>query len=135
MLQVDHWGIRYEPHAVTWILMPETFRGLWKQRLRWAMGVQVVLKYARDMNHWRSRRMWGIFTEFLLSVSWAYTIVLVSALWLLGRFIALPAYIHVASPIPGWAGVVIGTTCLMQIGLSLILDLTTTIDLGACTFG
>jgi biofilm PGA synthesis N-glycosyltransferase PgaC len=122
-MEINHWDVRYEPHAMIWILMPETFGGLWRQRLRWAMGgVQVVLKYTRDMNRWRSRRMWGIFAEFLLSIGWAYSIVIVVALWLLGCIVPLRPFIHVASPIPGWAGVVIGTTCLLQIGLSLILD-------------
>jgi biofilm PGA synthesis N-glycosyltransferase PgaC len=122
-MEIRHWDVRYEPHALIWILMPETFSGLWRQRLRWAMGgVQVALKYTRDMNRWRSRRMWGIFTEFLLSISWAYSIVLVVALWLLGWIVPLPPFIHVASPIPSWAGVVIGTTCLLQIGVSLVLD-------------
>src|ERR1700733_5580057 len=37
-LQMRHWEIRYEPNALCWILMPETLRGLWKQRLRWAQG-------------------------------------------------------------------------------------------------
>ena len=46
-MQIKHWDVRYEPHALVWILMPETFKGLWRQRLRWAMGgVQVVLKYS-----------------------------------------------------------------------------------------
>jgi biofilm PGA synthesis N-glycosyltransferase PgaC len=122
-LEIRHWDVRYEPHALVWILMPETFAGLWSQRLRWAMGgVQVVLKYAREMNHWPSRRMWGIFVEFLLSISWAYSIVIMVALWLIGRIVPLPAFVHVASPTPGWSGIVIGTTCLLQIAVSLILD-------------
>ena len=122
-MQIKHWDVRYEPHALVWILMPETFKGLWTQRLRWAMGgVQVVLKYSRDLNQWRTRRMWGIFIEFLISISWAYSILIVTVLWLLGLFFALPSYIQVASPIPGFAGVVIGTTCLIQIGVALILD-------------
>jgi biofilm PGA synthesis N-glycosyltransferase PgaC len=122
-MQIRHWDVRYEPHAMVWILMPETLSGLWKQRLRWAMGgVQVVLKYARDINQWKTRRMWGIFIEFLTSITWAYSILIVTTLWILGLFLPLPDFIRVASPIPGWAGVVIGTTCLMQIGLSLILD-------------
>ena len=37
-LQMNYWDIRFEPHALCWILMPETLRGLWKQRLRWAQG-------------------------------------------------------------------------------------------------
>jgi biofilm PGA synthesis N-glycosyltransferase PgaC len=122
-MQIKHWDVRYEPHALVWILMPETFKGLWRQRLRWAMGgVQVVLKYSRDLNQWRTRRMWGIFIEFLISISWAYSILIVTVLWVLGLFFALPPYIQVASPIPGWAGVVIGTTCLIQIGVALLLD-------------
>jgi biofilm PGA synthesis N-glycosyltransferase PgaC len=122
-LEIRHWDVRYEPHASVWILMPETFKGLWNQRLRWAMGgFQVVLKYARDIRRWRSRRMWGIFIEFVLSISWAYAILLVTSLWLLGQVVPLPDDIHVASPLPGWSGVVIGTTCLTQIFVSLLLD-------------
>jgi poly-beta-1,6-N-acetyl-D-glucosamine synthase len=122
-MELRHWDIRYEPHAMVWILMPETLRGLWKQRLRWAMGgVQVVQKFAGDMNRWGSRRMWGIFAEFVLSISWAYSMLLVTTLWAVGLVIQLPAYIQVASPIPSWSGVVVGTTCLLQTGLSLALD-------------
>jgi biofilm PGA synthesis N-glycosyltransferase PgaC len=122
-MQIRHWDVRYEPHASVWILMPETLGGLWRQRLRWAMGgFQVVIEHARDIGQWRTRRMWGIFIEFLLSISWAYSILLVTSLWVVGRFVALPPYIRVASPIPGWAGVVIGTTCLLQIAVSLLLD-------------
>jgi biofilm PGA synthesis N-glycosyltransferase PgaC len=122
-MEIRHWDVRYEPHASVWILMPETFKGLWNQRLRWAMGgFQVVLKYARDIRRWRTRRMWGIFVEFLLSISWAYAILLVTSVWLLGLVVTLPPYIKVASPLPGWSGVVIGTTCLLQIAVSLLLD-------------
>ena len=122
-MEIRHWDIRYEPHALVWILMPETLSGLWKQRLRWAVGgVQVAHKFARDLGKWRSRRMWGILAEYLLSVSWAYSIALTATLWLLGLVVSLPSGLRVASPIPGWTGVIIGTTCLLQIGLSLLFD-------------
>ena len=53
-LQRAGWDIRFEPNALVWILMPETFTGLWKQRLRWAMGgAQVLLKiwmYSLNLN-------------------------------------------------------------------------------------
>lgn len=39
-LQLRHWDIFFEPRALCWILMPETLRGLWKQRLRWAQGAR-----------------------------------------------------------------------------------------------
>lgn len=44
-LQRAGWDVHFEPHALVWILMPESLEGLWKQRLRWAMGgAQVLLK-------------------------------------------------------------------------------------------
>ena len=122
-MQIRHWDVRYEPHARVWILMPETLRGLWRQRLRWSMGgFQVALRYARDIRQWRTRRMWGIFLEFALSIFWAYSILLVTSLWVVNAFFPLPSYIRMASPVPGWSGVVIGTTCLLQIAVSLVLD-------------
>lgn len=39
-LQLRRWSVFYEPRALCWILMPETLRGLWKQRLRWAKGAR-----------------------------------------------------------------------------------------------
>ncbi|WP_233420675.1 poly-beta-1,6-N-acetyl-D-glucosamine synthase [Xenorhabdus nematophila] len=47
-LQLHHWSIFFEPRAICWILMPETLRGLWRQRLRWAQGGAEVFseKYA-----------------------------------------------------------------------------------------
>ncbi|NDG02487.1 MAG: glycosyltransferase, partial [Synechococcaceae bacterium WBB_34_004] len=46
-LQRAGWRVAYEPQALVWILMPETLRGLWKQRLRWAEGgIQVLLANA-----------------------------------------------------------------------------------------
>ena len=38
-LQLRHWDIFFEPRALCWILMPETLKGLWKQRLRWAQAI------------------------------------------------------------------------------------------------
>ena len=37
-VQLAGWRVVYEPNAIVWILMPETLRGLWRQRLRWAEG-------------------------------------------------------------------------------------------------
>lgn len=122
-LQISHWDIRYEPKALCWILMPETLGGLWKQRLRWAMGgVQVLLKYLPALLHWRKRRMWLIYLEFLVSVLWAYAMGLVFFLWGLGLVFDLPPSLRVPTILPGWNGVVIGSTCLLQIGISLLLD-------------
>lgn len=122
-LQLDHWDIRYEPNALCWILMPETLRGLWRQRLRWAQGgAEVLLRYTRQLGLWKSRRMWGIYAEYLTSVIWSYSMIVILALWTLGWFVDLPDELTIPTLIPSWGGVILGMTCLLQFALSLILD-------------
>jgi biofilm PGA synthesis N-glycosyltransferase PgaC len=124
-LQLRHWDVRFEPKALCWILTPESLKGLWTQRVRWAMGgVQVVMKHFR-MQHifvWKSRRMWPVMLEYILSVGWAYAMLSVAVLWLLGFVIELPPDLQVKTLLSGWAGVILGTTCLLQIAVSLALD-------------
>ncbi|MBB3228643.1 biofilm PGA synthesis N-glycosyltransferase PgaC [Luteibacter sp. Sphag1AF] len=122
-LQMRHWDIRYEPNALCWILMPETVRGLWKQRLRWAQGgSEVLLRYDRALMRWRQRRMWPVALEYLLSLLWAYDMAAIVTLWILGKFITLPPVLHVDTLLPHWHGVVLGATCLIQFFVSLIVD-------------
>lgn len=76
-LQRDHWLVRYEPHAMAWILMPETLKGLWRQRLRWAQGgAEVLMRHAPVFLHWRERRMWPIALDTAASIVWAYMVFL-----------------------------------------------------------
>jgi biofilm PGA synthesis N-glycosyltransferase PgaC len=121
-LQLRHWAVRFEPHALCWILMPETLAGLWKQRLRWAMGgSQAILKYRFIFREWRLRRMWPIYLEYVTSVFWAYAMGLVIVLWAAGLFVTMPLRWQITI-VPGWHGVLIGSTCLLQILLALVLD-------------
>jgi len=122
-LQLNHWDIRYEPNALCWILMPETYKGLWRQRLRWAQGaVEVSLRYWRDLLRWKSRRMWVVGLELIVSTIWAYTIGAIFLLWVIGLMTPLdPPYV-VSSMLPGWAGVMLGSTCLIQFAVSLAID-------------
>src|SRR5581483_11357219 len=120
-LQMRHWDIRFEPNALCWILMPETMIGLWRQRLRWAQGgMEALLQYGQKMFSWRRRRMWGVCVEYLTSILWAYGMALVFLLWLMKSLVPLP--VPAPSMVPGWNGVVLGTTCLVQFAVSLIID-------------
>lgn len=122
-LQLRHWDVRFEPAALCWILMPETFRGLWRQRLRWSMGgTQVLFGRRAVFGQWRHRRMIPVYIEYFTSVLWAYTMAAVILLWIAGQFVQIPAPWHVNTLIPGWHGVVIGTTCLLQFAVSMFLD-------------
>lgn len=121
-LQTNHWDIRFEPHALCWILMPETLRGLWKQRLRWAMGgIQVIQKFSMVLRTWRLRRMVAVYFEYAISVFWAYSMALVMGIWFAGLFVTMPLRWQITI-VPGWHGMLIGTTCLLQILTSMFLD-------------
>ncbi len=122
-LQLNHWDVRFEPRALCWILMPETIRGLWKQRLRWAIGGdQALLRYMPRVIHWKSRRMWGVCLEYFISIIWGYTVLTVVILWLLSFLVKLPDNIVVVSLIPTWPGMVLAMTCLLQFAVSMFLD-------------
>jgi len=123
-LQRDHWSIFYEPRALCWILMPETIRGLWKQRLRWAQGgAEVFRKNLRSIWVWRNRRLWPLVFEFCMSVVWAFTFSVSILLWGLGHFVTLPELLKVAALIPpGFTGMVLAFTCLAQFGTSILID-------------
>ncbi len=122
-LQLAHWDIRFEPRALCWILMPETLRGFLKQRLRWAVGGgEAIKKYSWQIFSWKSRRMWGIYGEYLASVAWSYTMAILVGIWFAGLFFHLPPGQTSISWIPHWPGLVLGLTCLLQIAVSLLLD-------------
>jgi len=122
-LQLDHWDVRYEPNALCWILMPETLRGLWRQRLRWAQGgAEVLIRYFKHLLSWRKRRMWPIYMELVTSILWSYLMATAAVLWFVGLFLVLPDYLVITSLIPDWYGVVLGFTCLLQFGVSLMID-------------
>lgn len=122
-LQMRHWDVRFEPNALCWILMPETLGGLWRQRLRWAMGgTQVLFGQRGRFGSWRHRRMVPVYLEYFVSVLWAYSMALVILLWMIGFFVALPSAWQIQTLLPGWNGMVIGTTCLLQFAVSMLLD-------------
>jgi biofilm PGA synthesis N-glycosyltransferase PgaC len=124
MLQADHWSIQYEPDALCWILMPETFKGLWKQRLRWAQGgAEVFLKQIRQMFVWNRRRMWGVTIEYCLSLTWAWALAMTFVLWSVGKFVAMPEGLNVPTiQPPAFWGLILATTCLIQFVVSLVID-------------
>ena len=122
-MQTNYFDVRYEPNALCWILMPETLKGLWKQRLRWAQGgAEVLIKFKSIFLHIKKRRMWPVYAELVVSIAWAYVMCAIFVLWLLGHFINLPAYLYIKTLIPGWNGVILAMTCLLQFAVSLFID-------------
>jgi biofilm PGA synthesis N-glycosyltransferase PgaC len=123
-LQRAGWDVRFEPNALVWILMPETLRGLWKQRLRWAMGgAQVLLKNIDAAVVPAQSFLWPLLLEMCVSVVWSYAMLLLTVAWLLGLALPAGAVPVVGSPLsPQGAGLVLGATCLLQFAFSKWLD-------------
>ncbi|MFW7342167.1 poly-beta-1,6-N-acetyl-D-glucosamine synthase [Pollutimonas sp. H1-120] len=123
-LQLDHWSIFYEPRALCWILMPETLRGLWKQRLRWAQGgAEVFLKNLRSIWVWHHRRLWPLMAEFGLSTLWAFAFAISVVLWIVNQFTPLPNNLHIANLLPpAFTGMMLAVVCLLQFAVSLLID-------------
>ena len=121
-MQLHHWDVRFEPRALCWILMPETVKGLWRQRLRWAMGgIQSIFKYSYIFKEWRLRRMWLVYLEYVVSVAWAFAMGFTLLLGIANLFMYIPPMWRVEL-IPSWYGVAIGTTCLLQVFVGMMLD-------------
>jgi biofilm PGA synthesis N-glycosyltransferase PgaC len=125
-LQLAHWDIRYEPRALSWILAPESLKGLWKQRLRWAKGgFESATRYAGKMRNWRSRRMWSVFFEYWVGTLWCYALLGTFIFWAATNLLpedVWPASLRVRTLLPGWTGVVLAVVCLVQFVVGLSLD-------------
>jgi len=123
-LEKKYWDVRYEPRAVCWIFVPETLRGLWRQRLRWAQGgVEVLIKHKDVWEDWKQRRLWPIYVEYVFSALWAYSFFILFSLWgvkaLFGVYIPLP----LVSPMPPlWTGSILALVCLILFSVSMYID-------------
>lgn len=79
-IQLAGYNVAYEPRALCWVLMPESFRGLFKQRLRWAQGgAEVIMKYIGRVWRWDYRRLWPLYAEYMITAFWAYSLLVVFA--------------------------------------------------------
>jgi len=123
-LEKHFWDVRYEPRSICWILVPETLKGLWRQRLRWSQGgVEVLRKHIDIWQDWRQRRLWPIYVEYVFSIVWAYTFWTLVILWALTEIFTLTLPVRLAPPIPpSWAGSILALACVIQFVVSLFVD-------------
>lgn len=123
-LQLAGWKLAFEPKARTWILMPETLTGLWKQRLRWSQGgTRVVLDHLPALMAWQHRRLWPVWINYMLGLVWAYTLTFSVGCWLVQGVGLFPdANLPAMSMMPEWWGTVLACTYLLQAGISTWLD-------------
>ena len=123
-VQVAGWRVAYEPHAIAWILMPETLKGLWKQRLRWAEGgVEMMVDFFRPMVRGARPSLLLAYIEYVLSLVWAYVMafcLIIGLMWTVGLapHTVLPGF----QLIPQWWGLTLSVTYLVQALVSHLLE-------------
>lgn len=123
-LQRAGWDVHFEPNALVWILMPESLAGLWKQRLRWAMGgAQVLIKNIDVIVKPRLNFLWPLYIELCLTLIWSYLMLFIAVMWLVQLLLPLAGLPKFGSPfLPFGAGVLLGATCLLQFAISKWMD-------------
>jgi biofilm PGA synthesis N-glycosyltransferase PgaC len=115
------YDIRYEPRAMVWMIVPETFQVWWKQRRRWALGLgQVLRRHSNICVSWKLRRMLPLYVEGLLSTLWAIDFVLVTLFWLISYSLGHPP--RGGSPFPNLWGMMLVTVCMLQLFCGVFID-------------
>ena len=117
-LEKKFWDIRYEPRALCWMLVPETVKGLWRQRKRWSEGgLEVIFRHWDIFKSWRRRRLAPIYFEQILSFMWSvcwlvFTIILI-CMEIAGKAVFID-YI--------WKSQFLSFICLFQFMVAMFLE-------------
>lgn len=117
-LQKRFWDVRYEPNAICWMLVPETIKGFWNQRVRWAQGgIEALLKHWDVFLDWRYRRLMPIYIEQVCSILWA-------AAWILSTIVLLIQILSSGElyyPV-FWSGTYLSFVCIIQFFVAMFID-------------
>ena len=118
------WDVRYETKAIGWMLVPETFWGLWRQRCRWAQGgVEVIRRHRNVWTDWRQRRIWPLYIDYVLSIIWAHIFLICMLFWSYGQLSGDWFFIaQLGNPVALWNGSIIAVVCMLQFAVSLLVD-------------
>jgi len=114
-LQLNGWECHYEPSARCWMLVPETVKGLWAQRVRWAQGgAEVLLRHISVLWTPRLWRQLPILLEQMISIVWTF-------LWYIAMFIFF--YQWIVHDNLNWLAVSLGgllvVVCMVQLAISV----------------
>ena len=128
-METKFWDIRYEPNMVCWMLVPETLKGIWVQRKRWAQGgVEVIRTHIDVWCHYKERRIWPIYLDYFLGIFWAYSFVICGILWFARLLFDFTGSSYAAmlpdlgNPLISWKGSLISLVCLLQFFVSILID-------------
>ena len=117
-LEKNFWDVRYEPRALCWMLVPETVKGLWKQRKRWAEGgLEVIFRHYDIWGSWKRRRMTPIYLEQVCSFFWSVCWLILTIILIIMEFNSQHVFIEYL-----WKSQFLSFVCLLQFGVAMWLE-------------
>lgn len=120
-LEKRFWDVRYETMAMSWTVVPDKLRMLWRQRLRWAQGgCEVLIRHYNVWKDIRQRRFWPVYVEYFFSTMWSYSFILYTTLGLISLFFPIAGIQF--RWMSGWTGFLVTVICMVQFALSTFYD-------------
>lgn len=117
-LEKNFWDVRYEPRALCWMLVPETMKGLWRQRKRWAEGgLEVIFRHWDIWKSWRRRRMTPIYIEQVCSFFWSVCWLVLTLILLIAEFRGNTVFTEYL-----WKSQFLSFVCLLQFAVAMWLE-------------
>lgn len=117
-LEKNFWDVRYEPRALCWMLVPETVKGLWKQRKRWAEGgLEVIFRHHDIWHSWKRRRMTPIYLEQVCSFFWSVCWLILTIILLIMEFRGQQVFTEYL-----WKSQFLSFVCLLQFSVAMWLE-------------
>ena len=117
-LEKNFWDVRYEPRALCWMLVPETIKGLWRQRKRWAEGgLEVIFRHFDIFRSWRRRRMVPIYLEQVCSFFWSVCWLILTLILLIMEFQGKAVFTEYL-----WKSQFLSFVCLFQFIVAVSLE-------------
>ena len=117
-LEKNYWDVRYEPRALCWMLVPETIKGLWRQRKRWAEGgLEVIFRHFDIWGSWKKRRMFPIYLEQVCSFFWSVCWLVLTLLLLIAEFRGQTIFTEYL-----WKSQFLSFVCLLQFAVAIALE-------------
>ncbi|MBP5261425.1 MAG: poly-beta-1,6 N-acetyl-D-glucosamine synthase [Clostridiales bacterium] len=117
-LEKNFWDVRYEPRALCWMLVPETVKGLWRQRKRWAEGgLEVIFRHWDIFKNWQRRRMVPVYLEQICSFFWSVCWLILTLILLIMEFTSEHVFLEYL-----WKSQFLSFVCLFQFAVAIWLE-------------
>lgn len=114
-LQGEGWEAYFEPKSICWMLVPESIKGLYGQRFRWAQGgSEVMIRYMKILFQPKKWSHLPLLIELIISLVWSY-------LWYIS--LAIFFYNWIINDYINWVALALGALLVLVCMLQMIVAL------------